>query len=82
MVLRAVLFLSMILVGVTRDADSGEGGPTWGSQAPPSFPGDETLDTCIYIYGNEVKCGDQCIVPWATCQCGSDTFQPRLTDQY
>ena len=82
MVLRVVLFFSMILVGVTRDADSGDSGQTSGSQAPPSFAGDETLDTCLYVSGREVKCGDQCINPLATCQCGSDTFVPRLTDQY
>ena len=76
MVLRAVLFLSVILVGVTitRNADSG-------SQAP-SPPGDENLDTCLYISGNEVKCGDQCLSQFDDCQCGSDKFNPRLTDQF
>ena len=74
--------LTVILVGVTRNVDSEEIVQTSGSQAPLPSSGDETLDTCIYINGNEVKCGDQCIYPTADCQCGSDTFKPRLTDQF
>ena len=65
--LRAVFFISVLLAGAARAGDN--------------LADIERNDTCWYD-GGYARCGDQCIDWEADCQCGNETFQPRVTDQY
>ena len=71
MLMRGLIIITIVGVIGARTGDPADNqGDTW------------YTDTCDYT-GGYVSCGDQCILWFADCHCGSsDTFRPFVTGQY
>ena len=75
MMIVKITAVMLLLGGVTAvDRDS-----------PPDKLGPDPVynDTCGYYYSDlNVRCGDKCIYRNADCHCGSDIFQPSVTEEH